>query len=129
MPTAWFWVSLVAFVLATLVFLVSGFVFFRILSQLLPLLDDTRNQVQDLGDLAASTVGHASETMDIVEARVSQAMGQASLSGKAAAHQALGVGTALTGIYMASRVIGMVRKMWQTKQKSRKRSKPWWNLQ
>ncbi len=100
----------------------------RILSQLLPLLDDTRNQVQDLGDLAASTVGYASDTMDIVENRVTQAMDQASSSGKAAASQALGVGTTLTGLYMASRLVGLVRKTWQSKQRSRKRAHAWWNF-
>src|SRR5947209_2608071 len=126
MPAAWFWISLIAFSCATALFLVSGFVLFRILSQILPLLDDTRNQVQDLGDLAASTVGHASETMEIVETRVSQAMGQAALSGKAAANQALGVGTALTGLYMATRLVGAIRKVWQSKQKEARRKHAWW---
>ena len=126
MPAAWFWISFCAFVCATLLFIVSGFVLARILGQVLPLLDDTRNQVQDLGDLAASTVGHASEAMDIVESRVSQTMGQAALSGKAAANQALGVGTALTGIYMASRLIGSVRKMWKAKAHAEQRKHVWW---
>ena len=108
--------------------LVAGFVLMRILSQILPLLDDTRNQVQDLGDLAADTMGHASETLDIIETRVSQTMGQAALSGKAAAGQALGVGTTLTGIYMASRVVGSVRKMWQSKQRSSKQKRAWWKF-
>ena len=125
MPLAWFWISIAAFTCATALLLVSGFVLARILSQILPLLDDTRNQIQDLGDLAASTVGHASETMDIVEMRVSQAMTQAQLSGKAAAHHALGVGTALSGIYMASRLIGTVSKMLKTKHKSAKKRSPW----
>ena len=128
MPIAWFWISLVAFVSATVVFCVSGFVLLRLLNQLVPLLDDTKNQVQDLGDLAASTVGHASDAMDIVEARVSQVMGQAALSGKSAANQALGVGTALTGLYMVTRLIGAVRKTWQAKQREAKRHQPWWRF-
>jgi hypothetical protein len=126
MPVAWFWISLAAFICAIVVFVVSGFVLMRILSQLLPLLDDTRNQVQDLGDLAAATVGHASETMDIVETRVSQAMGQAAISGKAAASQAMGVGTALTGLYMATRLVSAVRKAWSSKHSSHKRHRAWW---
>lgn len=125
MPIAWFWISLVAFILAIGLFLVSGFVLARILSQVLPLLDDTKNQVQDLGDLAASTVGHASETMDIVETRVSQAMGQAAISGKAAGQQALGVGTALAGLYMATRLVGTLRGMWESKHKQEKRRHSW----
>lgn len=128
MPLAWFWISVVAFVCAIVLFLVSGFILARILGQVLPLLDDTRNQVQDLGDLAASAVGHASETMDIVEGRVSQVMGQASISGKAAANQALGVGTALTGIYMASRLFGTVRKMWEKKKRDDRIRHAWWRF-
>ena len=100
----------------------------RILSQILPLLDDTRNQVQDLGDLAASTMGHASDTLDIIETRVSQTMGQAALSGKAAAGQALGVGTALSGLYMATRVFGEVRKLWKAKAHSHKKKNAWWKF-
>src|SRR4051812_31556801 len=98
MPLTWFWISLFGFAFATVMLLVAGFVLVRILGGLLPLLDETRNQVQDLGDIAAGTLGHVAETMDIVETRVSQTMGQAAISGKAAAGQALGVGTTLTGI-------------------------------
>ncbi len=128
MPLAWFWISLAAFLCATLLLLVSGFVLVRIIGQLLPLLDDTRNQVQDLGDLAADTLGHASETMDILETRVSQAMGQAALSGKAAAGQAMGVGTALSGIYMATRLVGEVRKLWKSKHHAAKKRRAWWKF-
>ncbi len=128
MPLAWFWISLGAFVCATALLLFSGFVLMRILSQILPLLDDTRNQVQDLGDLAADTMGHASETLDIIETRVSQTMGQAALSGKAAASQALGVGTALSGLYMATRVFGEVRKLWKAKVHSHKKKSAWWKF-
>ena len=126
MPVAWFWISLGAFSCATLLFAVSGFILFRILSQVLPLLEDTRNHVQDLGDVATSAVAHASDTMDIVQDRVSQTMGQAALSGKAAATQALGVGTVLTGIYMATRVAGAVRKMWHEKERAHRKKRSWW---
>ena len=126
MPIAWFWISFIAFVLAAVMFLVSGFVLARILGQVLPLLDDTRNQVQDLGDIAASTVGHASETMDLVETSISQAMGQAAISGKAASKQAMGVGTALAGLYMASRLVGAVRNMFGSKKRHDKRRRAWW---
>jgi hypothetical protein len=128
MPIAWFWISLLAFSFAILAFLVSSFVLLRILSQVLPLLDDTKNQVQDLGDLAATTVGHASETMDILEMRVTQAVGQATVSGQAAGKQALGVGSALAGLYMAVRLVGAVRQMWQSKQQEAKRHQSWWPI-
>jgi hypothetical protein len=128
MPVAWFWVSAVALICGTALLLVSGFVLMRVLGQVLPLLDETRNQVQDLGDLAAGTVGHAAETMDILEMRVSQTMGEVQVSGKAAANQALGVGTALSGIYLAVKLVGAIRTMFQAKHKAAKKSKAWWNL-
>jgi len=132
MPIAWFWISLFAFVAAIALFLVSGFCFIGLLNQVLPLLDESRNQVQDLGDLAANTVGRANESLEIVETRVSQAMGQAALSGKEAAKQALGVGTALAGGYLVVRLIGMVRdlvfgkhKPHRARQPKRARQKKW----
>jgi hypothetical protein len=128
MPLAWFGVSFAAFACGIVLFLVSGFILLRILSQVLPMLDETRNQVQDLGDIAAGTVGHASETMDILESRVAQTMGQVSVSGKAAANQALGVGTAISGIYLAAKLVGSLRSMFQAKQRAAKKRRAWWNL-
>jgi hypothetical protein len=114
MPNYWYVISGIAFGLATLCLLVSGYIFARILGQILPLLSETHNQIQDLGDLSANTVGRASETMELVEMRVSQTMGQATQAGKAATQQALGVGTALAGLYMAARLMGLVRNMWRS---------------
>lgn len=124
MPIAWFWISLFAFVAAICLFLVSGVCFIGLLRQVIPLLDETRNQVQDLGDLAANTVGRANESLEIVEARVSQTLGQAALSGKEAAKQALGVGTVLAGGYLAVRLVGMLREMLFGKHKSPKPHSP-----
>ena len=126
MPLAWFWISLAALICATVLFLVSGFLLVRILGQVLPMLDETRSQVRDLGDLAAGSIGHAADAMDIVESRVSQAMDQAAASGKAAANQALGVGTALSGLYMATKLVGALRKTWRSNQQSSKQRNVWW---
>lgn len=126
MPLAWYWISFAALACGTVLFLVSGFILARIASQVLPMLDETRNQVQDLGDLAASTVGSAAETMDILESRVSQTMSQVNVSGKAAANQALGVGTALSGLYLVVKVVGGLRTMFQAKQQAVKKSRGWW---
>ena len=123
MPVAWFWISIVAFVAAIALLLVSGFCFVGLLTQVIPLLDETRNQVQDLGDLAANTVGRANESLEIVESRVSQAMEQAAVSGKDAAKQALGVGTVLAGGYLVVRLIGMVRDTFFGKRKPHNKPK------
>src|SRR5215468_9135419 len=98
MPTYWYVISGIAFTVATLCLIFSAYFIVRIVEAFLPLLTDTRNQIQDLGDLAANTVGRASETMELIELRVSQTMGQATQAGKAATHQALGLGTALAGL-------------------------------
>lgn len=128
MPTGWFWVSGIAFGLSAVTLLLSGFVLVRILGQVLPLLEDTRRQVTDLGDLAADTIGHASEAMDIIESRVGQTLGQAEVSGRATAGQALSVGTALTGLYMASRAFGAVRGAFAAKKRAAERKRPWWKF-
>jgi hypothetical protein len=129
MPVAWFGISAAALLCGTVLLIVSGLVLTRILGQIIPLLDETRNQVQDLGDLAAGTVGHAAETMDILDRRVAETMGQVNISGKAAANQALGVGTALSGIYLVVKLGGAIKSMFQAKQKAaKKRSRAWWEF-
>ncbi|HLJ57365.1 MAG TPA: hypothetical protein VKT77_20170 [Chthonomonadaceae bacterium] len=125
MPIGWFWLSFTAFVLASAALLVAGYVLLRIVGQLLPLLDQTKHEMIDLGDLASDTMGHASETMDIIEARVEHTLGQAEVSGRATAGQALSVGTALTGIYMASRALGAVRGVFAAKKRPANRKSGW----
>jgi uncharacterized BrkB/YihY/UPF0761 family membrane protein len=107
--TGWYLFSCVAFACATMALLASGFVFLSMLGKLAPLLQDTHNEILDLGDIAANTVGHASDTLDLVEQRVSETMGQAELGAKSARTQVVGVGSALAGLYLASRFIGMLR--------------------
>jgi hypothetical protein len=109
MPSFWLGLTAVFFAFGLLFLLVSAFVFFRIGGQVLPLLADTQHQIQDLGDLAANTVGRAADTAEIVELRVTQAMGQAVDAGNTVRHQALGVGAALAGLYIATRIARTLR--------------------
>lgn len=118
----WYVVSFIAFVCATLALLTTGFVFVSVLGKMMPLLQDTHDEILDLGDIAANTVGHASDTLDIVEQRVSETMGQAEIGAKSASNQVVGVGTALAGLYLASRFIGMLRGTVKSKHKP----KPFW---
>jgi len=109
MPSGWFIVSGLAVLCGVVWLCISGWIGMQLLSRLLPLLSDTRHQVQDLGDLAANTVGRASETMDLIELRVSETMGQATQGGTAANRSVMGVGAAIAGIYMASRFFSLLR--------------------
>lgn len=108
-PPLWVSLSAVAFFVASLWLIVSLFVFAQILRRLFPLIDDLRGNVVEMGDLASHTVTQASLTMDMVEQRVSQAMSQANAGSALATKQSVGVGTLLTGLYIASRVASMVR--------------------
>ena len=119
---SWYIVSSFAFVCAILALVATGFVFLSVLGKLTPLLQDTHDEILDLGDLAANTVGHASDTLDIIEQRVSETMGQAEIGAKSATNQVVGVGTALAGLYLASRFLGMLRGAVKTKH----RPKPFW---
>jgi hypothetical protein len=107
--TGWFVISGLAFVSGAIWLVVSGWVGYRLLNRILPMLGETRTQIQDLGDLAANTVGRASDTMDIVEMRVSETMGQATQAGASVTKQALGLGSALAGMYMLSRIAAQLR--------------------
>ncbi|MCW3050994.1 MAG: hypothetical protein JWN14_164 [Chthonomonadales bacterium] len=118
----WYLLSSFAFVCAILALLATAFVFLSVLGKLTPLLQDTHDEILDLGDLAANAVGHASDTLDIIEQRVSETMGQAEIGAKSARNQVVGVGTALAGLYLASRFIGMLRGAAKTKH----RSQPFW---
>ncbi len=114
MPTVWpptWWFVLTAVVCAAgLAFLiVSAYVFLGIGRAVEPLLTETQRQLQDLGDLAANTIGRAADTVDIVELRVSQAMGEAVEAGSTVRRQALGVGVALASLYLASRIARTLR--------------------
>lgn len=123
-PEWWYWLSIVAFSLGGLALLVSGFVFGSLIQRTLPLLTETHQQVQDLGDLASNTVGRAEDTIALVEMRASQTLGQANLGGKAASQTALGVGASLAGAYMVVRCFQTVRSQW--KQAKAKRRGGWW---
>ena len=113
----WFFLILtgLGFVVGTVSLAVSGWGFYRLVSETTPLLEETKDNIQDLGDLAANTVGRVADTVDLVELRVSQTMAQATQGGASATKQALGVGTALAGIYMASRVLGLARQQFRRK--------------
>lgn len=103
MSAWWIWISAIAFIFASLYLLTSGYVIWRITGSLVPLLTETKSQIQDLGDLAANTIGQAEDTMEIIEMRTSQTMGQAALAGRATTRQALGLGTILAGLYVVAR--------------------------
>ncbi|MCW3096272.1 MAG: hypothetical protein JWL77_1890 [Chthonomonadaceae bacterium] len=119
---SWYLLSTFAFVCAILALFATGFVFLSLLGKLAPLLQDTHDEILELGDIAANTVGYASDTLDIVEQRVSETMGQAEIGAKSASTQVIGVGAALAGLYLVSRFIGMLRGA----VKSKARPKPFW---
>ncbi len=121
------WIFLVVtaliFLVGIVALAVSGWGFYRLISNTTPLLTETRDNVQDLGDLAANTVGRVADTVDLVELRVSQTMAQATQGGVSATKQALSVGTILAGIYMASRVFGMAREQFRAPNKNNRSKK------
>jgi predicted PurR-regulated permease PerM len=119
---SWYVVSTIAFLCAILALLATGFFFVSLVGKLSPLLQDTHDEILDLGDIAANTVGHASDTLDIVEQRVTETMGQAEAGARSASSQVIGVGSALAGLYLVVRFVGMLRGSPTPKP----RSKPFW---
>lgn len=89
--------------------LVSGVMLWRLVAALTPALEDARLRVRQLGDDAAHATGRAADTMAVVESRVSQAMGEANRGGREASRSAMGLGGALAGLYLTSRVVSLLR--------------------
>lgn len=110
MHPAWIWITVAFFASGFAFMLLSAYAFLRIGEEITPLLAETQRQLQDLGDLAANTVGRAAETADIVEMRVSQAMGQAVEAGGTVRRQTLGVGLAVAGLYVVTHILRSRRK-------------------
>ncbi len=115
------YISGAAFIFGIVWLLASAGVGALLSRQLLPLLADTKEQIQDLGDLAANAVGRAAETMDLVELRVSQTMGQATQAGVSVTRQALGLGSILAGIYMVSRFASVLQGQGKHRRKRSRR--------
>jgi|SRR5579871_1291414 len=105
----WFGLSTVAFVLATVALLISAFVLTGILARILPLLSDTRREISELGEMASETVTHAASTMDIIETRVTETMGNAAAASKGSTRQVIGVGAALAGTVLITRFLKLLR--------------------
>lgn len=120
----WYFFSSVALFFAIVALLTTGFVFFSLLGKLSPLLQDTHDEILELGDIAAATVGHASDTLDLVEQRVNETLTQAEVGAQSAKTQVIGIGTAIAGIYLTARFIGMLRG--DSKPKRKPAPKPFW---
>ena len=116
-------VSTIAFVSGIVWMLASVGALAALVSRILPLLTETRENIQELGDLSANTVGRAADTMELVELRVSQTMGSAVQAGVSVRKQALSVGTALAGVYMATRVISALRQQFGSAKPDQKSNK------
>jgi len=105
----WFVITGLAFCAGILWLIVSGWIGVQLLLQLLPLLSDTRHQIQELGLLAAHTVDRASATMDLVEASASETLERANEGGAAANRSVVSLAAVVAGIYMVSRFVSTVR--------------------
>lgn len=126
-PMYWFVISGLAFLLAIAVLVTCGYILFRLLAALFPLLDETHRQVQDLGGIAAHTLDESAQTLDIVQAQLTHALGEASSSGKSTARQAVGIGTVAAVGYAALRMASRLRQPAKRKTRAKKRRSwlPW----
>lgn len=109
LPQWWFYLSGLAFLSGILWLLISAWVGARIIGKLLPMLDESQREIQQLGDLAANTLNSATDTMDLVEERIEATLGQAARGGREANGPALTAGVAVAGIYLATRILPMLR--------------------
>jgi len=79
-----------------------------ILRQVPPLLTDTRQHIQDLGDVTVESVGRASDTIELIENCVCHTMEQVELAGNQTGRSAQTYAPALAGGFLAIYLIKLV---------------------
>ena len=84
---------------------------FFVYKKAMPVLNEARTQAKRVTGQARSIAAKASNTADIVHAQTQHLLGNANRAGSLATKQARSVGTALTVVLVAARVMNFARRM------------------
>jgi len=112
-----------AFLMASLLIVALLVMLVRLTRGVLPLLEEAHTNVRELGELANSTVTHASATLDLVETRVTRAMTDANVGGQEVSKRGMNIASAVAGIYLSVRLVSTVRSFWSGSNKKGKKGK------
>ena len=110
-PTWWVWVSSVYFIVSMLwsISLIVGL--YMVYQKIMPILSESRIQVQRVSDQAKAIAAKASNTAGLVHNQTQKFLGNANSAGGLVTQQARTFGAAITGVLIAARVVQFVRKM------------------
>ena len=110
-PIWWLYASGIYFVISILwsAALIGGSVI--IARKAIPVLNEARTQAKRVTGQAKQIAAKASNTADIVHAQTQHLLGNANQAGNKVTQQARTVGTALTVVLVAARVMNFVRRM------------------
>ena len=109
MPNWWFGLSATAFVMASVFLLVSAWVFYRLLKEILPWVVETQENIRSLGNIASHTLDSTVQSMSLIENQVSQTMGNLQEGSHSAQQKAVGVGTIVAGVYAIFQLFGIFK--------------------
>ncbi len=110
-PNWWLWASGLYFVISIVwsAALIGGLLV--VYKKAMPVLIEARTQAKRVSGQARSIAAKASNTADIVHAQTQHLLGNASKTGNQVTQQARSVGTALTVMLVAARVMNFARRM------------------
>jgi hypothetical protein len=110
-PDIWLWASGIYFVISIIWSVVLTAGMFLIYRKTMPILTETRTQINKVSTQAKSIAAKASNTAEIVHAQTQNLIGNAQSAGGMVTRQARTLGAALTGVLIAARVVNFVRKV------------------
>ena len=110
-PGWWLWASGLYFIISIVwsASLVIGL--FLVYKKAMPALNEARTQAKRVTGQARAIAAKASNTADIVHAQTQHLLGNANRTGNQVTRQARSVGTALTVVLVAARVMNFARRM------------------
>lgn len=109
-PTWWLVLSGCYFILSFLWTTLLTILVIQLSRKVLPLVQETRTQVQRVSVQAKEIANKASNTAQIVHAQTQSLLGNANEATNQVTGQAKTVGAAFTGAMVATRIVGYLRK-------------------
>lgn len=110
-PVWWLWASGIFFIVSVVWSIALGVAVVVITRRVVPLISDTQAQIRQVSEQVRVVSAKVSNTADIVHAQTQNLLGNANSAGGMVTRQARTVGTAVTLVLVAARVMNFVRRM------------------
>ncbi len=111
LPAPWLWVSGLCFAFSLLANLVLILVMIMLYAKIGPLIKEVREKVQTIGGKATDIATTAQTTVQTVHNKTTQIMGATESASAEVTRKISAAGAAITAIFVATRIVGVVRGM------------------